>query len=190
MATPPDFSVGQTLTAAHMDAIGLWKITPTGVTNGTISDGAVTVGTTVSSVTVSGVFSDQFDNYLVTYTGGTSSNSVVLNLKLGATTSGYYGNFIYGLTGGTSVTAVNDNNNSSFSHIGGAGVSFTTAHINLKSPYASTRTTIAAINISYSTVNGSYNGYLDNATSYTSFTLTPASGTITGGTIRVYGYRN
>jgi hypothetical protein len=31
-------------------------------------------------------------------------------------------------------------------------------------------------------------GYLDNTTSYTDFTLTPSSGTLTGGTIRVYGY--
>ena len=26
MATPPDFSVGQVLTAAHMDAVGLWLV--------------------------------------------------------------------------------------------------------------------------------------------------------------------
>jgi hypothetical protein len=32
------------------------------------------------------------------------------------------------------------------------------------------------------------NGYLNNTTSYTAFTLT-YSGTITGGTVYVYGYR-
>ena len=32
-------------------------------------------------------------------------------------------------------------------------------------------------------------GYHNQATSYTSFTLIPGSGTLTGGTIRVYGYR-
>jgi hypothetical protein len=34
------------------------------------------------------------------------------------------------------------------------------------------------------------NGEHRVATSYDSFTLIPGSGTLTGGTIRVYGYRN
>ena len=34
------------------------------------------------------------------------------------------------------------------------------------------------------------NGYLNDTTQYTAFTLTPGSGTLTGGTIRVYGYQN
>jgi hypothetical protein len=33
-------------------------------------------------------------------------------------------------------------------------------------------------------------GLLTGSTSYTAFTLTPNSGTITGGTIRIYGYNN
>jgi hypothetical protein len=43
----------------------------------------------------------------------------------------------------------------------------------------------SSVNLS---VNG--NGYLADTTSYTAFTLTPTAGTMTGGTIRVYGYRN
>ena len=35
---------------------------------------------------------------------------------------------------------------------------------------------------------GSVNGYLANNTSYTDFTLTCGGGTVTGGTIYVYGY--
>jgi hypothetical protein len=36
-----------------------------------------------------------------------------------------------------------------------------------------------------------YNPYfIADTTQYTAFTLTPGSGTITGGTIRVYGYQN
>jgi hypothetical protein len=33
-----------------------------------------------------------------------------------------------------------------------------------------------------------YQGFLNNTTSYTSFKLTPGDGTLTGGTIYVYGY--
>jgi hypothetical protein len=35
-----------------------------------------------------------------------------------------------------------------------------------------------------------YQGYLNNTTQYTAFTLTAVAGTLTGGTIRVYGYQN
>jgi hypothetical protein len=36
---------------------------------------------------------------------------------------------------------------------------------------------------------GAGGGILNNSTSYTAFTITPASGTYTGGTIYVYGYK-
>jgi hypothetical protein len=35
-----------------------------------------------------------------------------------------------------------------------------------------------------------YKGFLNDTTSYTAFTLTANSGTLTGGEIRVYGYQN
>ena len=37
---------------------------------------------------------------------------------------------------------------------------------------------------------GTTNGVHSVATSYADFTVTPGSGTLTGGTIRVYGYLN
>jgi hypothetical protein len=37
---------------------------------------------------------------------------------------------------------------------------------------------------------GTVSGMLNNTTSYTAFTITPSSGTMTGGTVRVYGYAN
>jgi hypothetical protein len=33
-------------------------------------------------------------------------------------------------------------------------------------------------------------GFLNDTNSYTSFTLTPVSATLTGGKIRIYGYNN
>jgi hypothetical protein len=64
--------------------------------------------------------------------------------------------------------------------------------IELFSPYLAKRTHyngqyVLTINNGNAVVSG---GFLDNATQYTDFTLTPASGTITGGTIYVYGYRD
>jgi hypothetical protein len=36
----------------------------------------------------------------------------------------------------------------------------------------------------------SYVGVLKDTTQYTAFTILPASGTLTGGNIRIYGYNN
>jgi hypothetical protein len=48
--------------------------------------------------------------------------------------------------------------------------------------------------LGYNTTNGNsrsgLTGVLKDTTQYTAFTLTPSAGTLTGGTIRVYGYRN
>jgi hypothetical protein len=174
----PDFSPGEILTASAMDSIGLWLVK------------TQTVGTGVSSVTVTDAFSANFNNYLISYSGGSSSTNGPLKLQLGSVTAGYYGNLIYGLTGGTSVSAVNDNNATSFTHVASLGGSFTSAQINVLNAFATARTSVSGLGVSYGTVNGSYNGYIDSATSFTAFTFIPGSGTMTGGTIRVYGYRN
>ena len=52
MATPPTFSSGSVLTAAQMNAVGLWLVK------------TQTVGTAVSSVSVTDVFSSNYDNNL------------------------------------------------------------------------------------------------------------------------------
>jgi hypothetical protein len=176
--TFPSFTSGEVLRAQDMNAVGMWLVK------------TQTIGTGVSSVTVTGAFSADYDNYLISYSGGSSSTNGPLKLQLGSVTAGYYGNLIYGLTGSTSVSAVNDNNTTSFTHIGSLGGSFTSAQINVLNAFATARTSVSGLGVSYGTVNGSYNGYLDSATSFTAFTLIPGSGTMTGGTIRVYGYRN
>ena len=72
----PDFAPGDVLTAADMDAVGLWLVK------------TQTVGTGVSSVTVTGAFSSTYDNYFVTYTGGTGSTQTPLRIQMGSTTTG------------------------------------------------------------------------------------------------------
>jgi hypothetical protein len=53
---------------------GLWKVIPSGATNGTVgANGDVAVGSAVSTVTVSGAFSSKYENYLITVTGGAGS---------------------------------------------------------------------------------------------------------------------
>lgn len=148
-----------------------------------------TIGTAVSSVTVSSAFSADYDNYVITCHGGASSAQGALGLQLGATVTGYYGNMIYSTHGSTAVLAVSDNNAVRFTHIGSANGDFISLNVNLLNPFVASKTVATGVGTVYTTVNGSYNGWLNNSTSYTAFSLIPNAGTLTGGIITVYGYR-
>lgn len=175
----PDFSTGEPLAASDLDAIGLWLVK------------TQTVGSGVSSVTVTGAFSAEYDTYLITYSGGSMSADTAIGCQLGSTTTGYYGAYVYGQYNSTAVAGAGDNNNSKFTYVGGGdpftgnGCVFT-----LNNPFLAKQTYVTSSNVSYSTNAGTYSGRLANTTSYTAFTLIPFTGTLTGGTIRVYGYRN
>lgn len=170
----PTFTDGQALPASDLNAIGLWLVK------------TQTIGNAVSSVTVSSAFSTTYDNYLITVTNATMSVDTNFSMSLGSTATGYYGFLVYGSYAGSAVSGAGNNNTAFWSWAGGG--SNCTAHIELKQPYLNLGTQIRSW-IRYGTVYGQYVGLLDNTTSYTAFTITPASGTMTGGTISVYGYR-
>jgi hypothetical protein len=149
---------------------------------------ATTVGTAVASVTVSNAFSATYENYRITYLGGVSSTGADLQMKLGATVTGYY--FALGYipwAGGLST--ITNNNGSAWGYVGGSSASFGFMDCNIYRPFQADETVIRVIGSN--NVNGQFGGgYLNTTTSYTDFTITPSSGTITGGTIRVYGYKD
>lgn len=173
----PSFSVGEVLTAADMNAVGMWLVK------------TQAVGTGVSSVTVSSAFSSSYDNYVITYTNGTMSATNAISLQLGSTTTAYYGFMPFGTFNSTAVNGTNDNNTASFTFAGGGGSTGAVVYCTLFAPFLTTRTEIAS-RVRYGAVYGHYVGIQDNATSFTAFTLAPLSGTFTGGTVRVYGFRN
>jgi hypothetical protein len=150
---------------------------------------ATTVGTTVATVTVSGAFSSTYDNYKITYTGGsTSASSPDITMTLGATSTAYYS-----IRSGYRYTAAAldfvDANNGASWLVAGAASNKTTMNIDVLGP-----------NLAQATYfNGAFNGSSgiaitagrqESATQFTAFTMGPDSGTLTGGTIRVYGYAN
>jgi hypothetical protein len=150
---------------------------------------ATTIGSAVSSVTVSSAFSSTYDNYKVTISGGTCSTTTGLNLQLGATTTAYYGAQQYITYSSGSSSADGRNNQASFIAAGAARSNFLNMNIDLFMPNVATRTTYYGWYVTEG--QGGYSvGVLDNTTQYTAFTVSPGSGTITGGTIRVYGYAN
>lgn len=182
MAVPPDFVAGQVLTAAQMNKIGLWQVK------------TQTIGTTVSSVTVSSAFSADYDDYLITMTGGVTSASTYVALTLGSAATGYY----FGATGTRWDTGNPSNvfgsNQASFTNAMYGNTDTTFGYVVLQNPFNTKRTgMLQQLNINVttgvSTLTGG--GYLNDNTSYTAFTLTTvtALSTMTGGIIRVYGYR-
>jgi len=176
MTTPPDFTSGSVLTAAQMNAVGLWFIK------------TQTIGSAVSSVAVTGAFSADYDNYKIIISGGASSAQAFLTLQLGSSTTGYY----YANSGVTyaGVAFVGGTSNGSTFQAGSAFIgNGLQANIELQNPFLAKYTFSQAqgMNTTFATPSVGYHGV---ATSYTGFTIGVTSGTITGGTIKIYGYRN
>lgn len=188
MATPPDFTAGSVLTAAQLNKGGLWVMTPTGATNGTVSGNKVTMDNTITSVTVTGVFTDDFDNYLVMVSGGSASTNISIRIQLGATTTNYLGSFLYTNYAATPL-ADGGNANSSWIYAGSGttnGLAMSATICNPKLAKATYCTAQAA----NGTFAGLFTGVLNNTTQYSDLVLSPSTGTMSGGTIVVYGYNN
>ena len=179
MATPPVFVSGAILTAAQLNSAGLWLVK------------SQTIGTTVASVAVTDAFSTDYDGYKITITGGVASTTALLSCQLGSTTTGYY--WAHPFVTYAGVTGVSSGSNTAnFSRVGLGTTSVLTSNFELMNPFTAKNT---IINYSYVDARtngeaGAGGGVLNDTTSYTGFTVAISSGTMTGGTIRVYGYRN
>jgi hypothetical protein len=195
------FTTGEVLTASdtntYLNNGGLVLITSgitvssVGGTAATVSNGEVTVGTSNTSVTVSGAFSATYDNYRIIYDGGSHSTSAAINLQLGATTSGYHWAYIFNqytasaVVGGASTVGIN------FDSVGRGATTGNSLSCDLYGPFLSKRTGAKYLGTDYSSAgfNVSGNAFLNDTTSYTAFTILTPTGSMTGGKIRVYGYR-
>jgi hypothetical protein len=151
-----------------------------------------TIGTAVSSVNVTSAFSTTYDNYKITVSGGVGSAVGNLGLKLGATVTGYYAGLTAVSYSAASADLASNNNATSWTFAGRTTTDSIYANLELNAPFLSKNTFVSAPaqNAATGGSAGAMAGFLNNTTSYTDFTLTPASGTLTGGTIRVYGYKN
>jgi len=179
------------LTADSAEATGLKWAAPAVAASGLTFIKAQTVGSGVSSQEVTSAFSATYDNYLITFTGGAcSNNGSDLNIQFGATTSGYAFSGFYQSTTSSTLNVYATDSSSSIS-CGVHSTNGAAVEIFVCSPFLSARTT--AVGRSTATNSGDmridYAGRLDNTTSYTSFKINTQN-TMTGGTIRVYGYQN
>lgn len=177
--TYPSFTSGEVLTAADMNAVGLWLIK------------TQTVGTGVASVAVTGAFSSTYDNYLITLNGGTGSIDQAIGLQLTGSTTAYHGFLNYGASTAATALGANVNNSTNWTFVGGNNAS-QMAHVMCQVLGPNLASYTKCYNAAYQngTAYGHFAGEHRVATAYTGFTLICGAGTLTGGTIRVYGYKN
>lgn len=172
----PVFANGDILYSTDMNAVGMWLVK------------TQAIGSGVASVAVNSAFSSQYDNYKIVISGGVASTDIGIQFQLGSTATGYYGTYIYSAYSGTSVLGFNTNNGASWP-VGASSSAGHQVNIDILNPFLAKRTSYGGFNQNTTTNAGPVTGYLANSTSYTGFTLTTTSGTLTGGTVYVYGYR-
>jgi len=177
---------------------GLNLVVPTSVTGGTVgANGAVTINSGVTSVTINGAFSSTYDNYRlmfnkIKYGGGSN-----LRIQLGTTATGYYYTELSGsgtyATASTLALSNGSNADSYFTGIVG-DTNGANGWVEVFSPYLSELTTLNSMGSDNRTGGAgprNASGFLNNTTSYTSLTVLPNSGqSFSSGTIRIYGYNN
>jgi hypothetical protein len=180
----PDFSPGEVLTAAAMDSIGLWL-----VKTQTLNTGATTVD-------VTSCFTADYSNYRLVFDGLTTSSRVIVNIKglVGSTptSTGYYmSGFEVSLAGALTGRGQTNATSGETGVVGGtvpAG-----GYIDIYGPQKATRTSWVSHGIDVFTSGAPYragNGFQDSNTQFTGIQLFGGASNFTGGTIRVYGYRN
>jgi hypothetical protein len=150
-----------------------------------------TIETNVTSVAVTSAFSSTYDNYFITVNGGTNTGHGNIKIQLGATTSAYHigGNYMsYTSNTINGYAATNDSNWYAGKHSPDDNYLETFLHNpNLAKITEFTARAVGGNNASGGITN--YQGFLNNTTQYTDFTLIFDTAS-TGGTIRVYGLQN
>ena len=198
MATPPDFTTGQVLTAAQMNAVGLWRVTGCTVTSvggtaATASNGVVTTGVGNTSVTLSNAFSADFKNYKVIFTFGTSSAGGRLNLQLNAATGTSYYTVATYLAYGTATNlalATSGAGETSF-YVADTNTAGFASSFELHNPFVSTTKTFITGSWMSNGLAGTFGGVQNTNVSHTGFTISTGTGNINSNfEIRVYGYND
>jgi hypothetical protein len=148
------------------------------------------IGSAVASVTVTGAFSTTYDAYKIVIANVVPSANSTFNMILGAAVTNYYYITTASLfSTGAFSAQLGAANTSSFNVMGSSNSLNVSNSFELVSPFLAAKTFFNGnyVNVAGGAA-GTISGYLNDTTSYTAFTITPSTGTLTGGTIYVYGY--
>ncbi len=176
------FTTGEVLTASDTNTYlansGLVYVT------------SATIGTGVTTATVSNCFSSTYDAYRIVITGGvatTAGNSI--SMTLAGLSSGYSSGIIYTTYTTAAVLVATDNNVSAWSFVGSYGTDGLVMALDLINPFLAKPTFFTSAGYA-NHLSGTMNGKQTSNTSASGFTISSGgTGTMTGGTITVYGYR-
>jgi len=178
------FTTGEVLTAAD---------TNTYLNNGgLVYIKSQTIGSAVSLVTVSSAFSSDYDAYKIIVAGGAASGTTYLNFRVGTsggpdTGSVYQQSFLH--TTFTNTAAAVGNTGTVVTYAGSADANGLLAGVDVYSPNLASKTIVSAFAAAQGSFSGQTTALVNTNTQYTHFTIYTNAGTMTGGTITVYGYR-
>lgn len=190
---------GQAIFETDTDRMLIWNGTTWVIPNQTTTNPTgleliktQTVGSGVSSAVVSNVFSTTYDNYKILYSGGVLSVGTHIALQLGpSTVANYNASYETSLNYASSSTSLFAYSGivDRFEWVGGGNGSMAQLGCELYGPNLPRFTRMALG--SYHSTNAMGNSYGTHREigQYTDFTLFVNGGTMTGGTIAVYGYR-
>ena len=180
------FTTGEVLTASdtntYLANAGLVYVTQ------------VTIGSGVTSKQVTACFNSTYDNYVVSVSGVTCSNgggAMYMKMLTGTTptTSGFYGNTLYLANGGAGGLSNAQMINGAYCEAG----SITNTSLNGFTFQVNQPNLAARTFVNFSSTDDYYwrfGAFQHNSTTqFTGLELLPNAGTMTGGTITVYGYR-
>ena len=175
------FTTGEVLTAAD---------TNTYLANsGLVLVKSQTIGTGVASVTISDAFSTTYDNYRITITKVQASASVSMCLNFSTSAVSYFGIETYTLYSAATITVANNNNDSKqFLGLTDSGAASYHSSFDVYSPFLTSTTALTGQYYGRGYI-GYFGGSHEVSASHTSFKLFNESGTLTGGTVTVFGYR-
>jgi hypothetical protein len=180
------YTAGEVLTAASLNAnFSFAAANPPG---GLTLISATTIGSAVSTVGLTNIFSTTYDAYKIFIAGGVGSGTnQEFNVNLTGSTASYYNTVIYASYGAGSASVIGANNGAAWTYLGWVNTTTLSLNLDLVNPFLAKPTTMQS-QITRSDIGGIVNGIHNVSTSYTGLTLAPSSGTITGGTVYVYGY--
>lgn len=154
----------------------------------------VGVGNGVTYVQVNNAFSSAYSHYRVLMDDVTSSGDWQVSLRLGTGVTGpYYVSLIYNNYATNQILSVTTSNNrSQINWIGGNKRAVNGSRIvvdfMIYYPYKNEYTFVTSNAYGTNATTGTTQGVLANTTSYTNFQIIADGGTMSGGSVKVYGY--
>jgi hypothetical protein len=175
----PVFAVGEVLTAANMNQIGMYVVKTQSIS-----------ATPAQTVVVTDAFSADYDNYLITISGSSVSSQARIRMTINGSTGSTYRHGGWRSSYGAAVIDSEQANNTTSWSIALADTGLFAASIQVFNPQKAAATFFSA---SSSGLGFAYfqSGVDTNSAASTGFTLDPDSTvTLANGVIRVYGFRN